>query len=101
MYTNIKTGPVLYFIEQFSCANKEHLTVPPAVFMEALCLLMTNNIFQFGDKYWLQKVGTAMITPQAPPWATIVFGIHEESVLAHFGDRLQLYCCFMNNVLFI
>ena len=67
--------------------------------MDALRLLMTNNLFQFGDTYWLQKLGTAMGAPTAPPWATIFFGIHEEIVLAQFGDKLQLYCLFMDNVL--
>ena len=43
MYTNIKTGPALHRIGKFSHENKEHLTVPPAVLMDALRLLMTNK----------------------------------------------------------
>ena len=62
---------------------------------------MTNDVFQFGDTYWLQKVGTAMGAPPAPPWATIFFGIHEETVLARFGHKLQLYHRFIENVLCI
>ena len=81
MYTNIKTGLSLHHIGKFALENKEHLTVPPAVLMDALHLLMTNKVFQFGDTFWLQKVGTAMGAPPAPPWATIFFGIHEETVL--------------------
>ena len=75
------------------------MTVPPEVLMDALRLLMTNNMFQLGDTYWLQKVGTEMRAPPAPPWATIFFGIHEERVLAQFGDKLQLYHRFINDVL--
>ena len=67
--------------------------------MDALNLLMTNNVFQFGDTYWLKKVGTAIGAPPAPPLATIVFGIHEKTVIAQFGDKLQLYRCFIENVL--
>ena len=67
--------------------------------MDALHLLMTNNVFQFGDTFWLQKVGIAMGAPPAPPWTTIFFGIHEETVLAIFGARLQLYCRFIDDVL--
>ena len=99
MYTKIKTGPALHCIGQFARENEEHLTVPPVVLMEVLCLLMNNNVFQFGDKYCLQKVGTVMGTPPAPPWATIFFGIHKETVIAQFGDKIQLYHCFIENVL--
>ena len=53
MYTNIKTGPALHRIGKFALENKEHLTVPTAVMMDALQLLTTNNVFQFGDTYWL------------------------------------------------
>ena len=67
--------------------------------MDALRLLMTKNVFQFGDTFWLQKVGTAMGAPPAPPWATIFFGIHKETVLARFGARLQIYRRFINDVL--
>ena len=99
MYTNIKTGLALHRSIQFSLEHKKYLTVPPVALMDALCLLMTNNVFQFGDTYWLQKVGTAMGAPPAPPWATIFFGIHKETVLAQFGDKLQLYYFFINDVL--
>ena len=67
--------------------------------MGALRLLMTNNVFQFGDTFWLQKVGTAMGAPPVTPWVTIFFGIHEETMLAIFGTRLQLYRRFINDVL--
>ena len=46
-----------------------------------------------------EKLGTAMRAPPAPPWATIFFGIHEEAVLVKFGDRIQLYRHFINDVL--
>ena len=99
MYTNIKTGPVLHCIGQFALENKEHLTVLPAVLMDALHLLMTKNVFRFGDTYWLQKLVTAMVVPPTPPWATIFFEIHEETVLTRFGQKLQLYCRFIDDVL--
>ena len=99
MYTNIKTGAALHRIGQFALENREHLAVSPAVLMDALRLLRINNVFQFGDKFWLQKVGTAMGAPPVPPWATIFFGIHEETVHSRFGARLQLYRRFIDDVL--
>ena len=99
LYTNIKTGPALHCIIQFALEHKEPMTVPPVVLLDEIRLLMTNNVFQFGEIYWLQKVVTAMGAPPAPPWATIFFGIHEETVLAQFGNKLQLYRCLINNVI--
>ena len=99
MYTNIITGPALHRIGRFDLDNEKHLTVPPAVLMDSLRLLMANKVFQFGDTYWLQKVGAAMGAPPAPPWATIFFGIHKDTVLAQFGDRLQLHRRFIDDVL--
>ena len=99
MYTNIKTGLELHCKDHSDLENKYHLTVPPAFLMDALHLLMTNNMFQFGDRYWIQKVGTAVGAPPAPPWSTIFFCIHEETVLTQFGDKLQLYHRFINDVL--
>ena len=99
MYINIKTGAALHRTGQFALENRDHLTVPPAVLMDALRLLMTNNVFQFGDTFWLQKVGTAMGAPPEPPWTTIFFGIHKETVIARFSTRLQLYRCFIDDVL--
>ena len=99
MYTNINTFSALHRIRQFARKNEEHLTVPPEVLMDTLRLLMTNNVLQFGDTYWLHKVGTAMGEPSSPPWYTIFFGIHKETVLAQFVDRLQLYHRFIDNVL--
>ena len=40
-----------------------------------------------------------MGAPPAPPWATIFLSIHEEALLAKFGYRLQLYHCFIDDVL--
>jgi hypothetical protein len=40
---------------------------------------MNNNIFSFGDTYWLQINGTPMGTPAAPLYSIITFGHHENT----------------------
>ncbi len=67
MYTNIPTGAAL--------RELQHL---PKHLVEALGLIMRNNIFQFSDTYWKQLSGTAMGTPPACMWATLFFHSHEE-----------------------
>ena len=59
MYTNIRTGPVIHCIGRFDLKNEKHLAVTPAVLMDAYKILMKNNIFQFGDTYRLQNIGSS------------------------------------------
>ena len=40
-----------------------------------------------------------MEAPPAPPWTTIFFGIPEETVLTRFGQKLQLYRRFIDDIL--
>ena len=57
MYTNIGTGPDLYCIGRFALDKEKHLTLPTAVLMKKIRLLMTNCVFQFIDTYFLQNMG--------------------------------------------
>ena len=40
-----------------------------------------------------------MGAPPTFPWATIFFGIHEETVLTQFGDKVKIYRRFIDYVL--
>ena len=77
MYTNIPTNKALRVIGQYLFQREGRLRLPREAFMEALTIIMKNNIVEFGDTYWLQKSGTAMGTPPAPPYATVYYGIKE------------------------
>jgi hypothetical protein len=81
MYTNIDTTHAL--------ANLA-TTLPPHV-LEALKIIMNNNVFQFSDRFYHQQNGTAMGQPPACMWATIYFAPHEEKLCLKFRDWLPLY----------
>ena len=49
--------------------------------LEALELVMRNNIFQFDNTFWIQLTGTAMGTSVACVYATIYYSYHEETKL--------------------
>jgi hypothetical protein len=72
--------------------------LPVLALTEALRLIMTNNVFRFGDTHWLKLSGTSMGTPPAPPYATLFFAIYEDTILKEFGNNLLLYCRFIDDV---
>ena len=92
MYTNIHLGHVLPVLEQFLCETEQRKNITnadnvcPAALIHALALLMENNVFAFGDTYWLQIAGTAMGIPPAPTWATIYYCIWELTIIPEFTE---------------
>jgi hypothetical protein len=61
-------------------------------------MIMTNNVFRFGDTHWLQLSGTAIGTPPAPPYATLFFAIYEDMILQEFKENLLLYRQYIDDV---
>jgi len=97
MYTNIPTHRALLFIGRYLRRNL-FPEIPTEALMEALKLVMCNNIFTFGDTYWKQLTGTAMGTPPAPPWATLYYALNEERFLPKYND-LFFYKRFIDDVI--
>jgi hypothetical protein len=92
MYTNIDTKHALHTIGTYLRHNQRLFAeVPLDALLEALTLVMTHNVFSFGDTYWLQLSGTAMGTPPAPSYATIVYAIHEATLLRKYSSSLHFY----------
>jgi len=69
------------------------------MFLQVLELVMTNNIFSFGDTTWLQLTGTAMGTPAACAYATITYGQHENTkILTEFSSNLLYYKRYIDDI---
>ena len=64
----------------------------------AMGLVMRNNLFEWGDLYFLQLTGTAMGTSAACMWATIYFAIREEFLLGKYSSELLLYKRFIDDM---
>ena len=84
MYTNIDTSHAIQIIGKWLRMPNRKLpdSFPPIDFiLKGLKIVMTNNVFQFGDTYWIQLNGTAMGTSVACMYATIYYSYHEETRL--------------------
>jgi len=86
MYTHIPIAKALDEIH----AIPDHV-------IEALDLIMNNNIFQFSDTFWKQLSGTAMGTPPACMWATLFFDCHEQSLCTTYNHWLLDWAHYIND----
>ena len=101
MYTNIPAHMALNLIGKYltQYQRKHNNTYPQDAVRAGLCLIMTLNIFTFGDLTFKQLNGTAMGTPPAPPYATIYYGIHGGKFLPHHSRRVIYYRRFIDDVI--
>jgi hypothetical protein len=100
MYTSIPTAPALREIARYLRRNRRLFPdVPVQALIDALTLVMKNNIVQFGDTHWLQLSGAAMGTPPAPPYATLFYAIFEDTILEEFGANLFFYRRFIDDII--
>ena len=99
MYTNIPTNTAIMLIAKHICKSvtEERLKQNEAL-IEALKLVMLNNIFSFGDMTFKQLNGTAMGTPPAPPYATIQYGLHETNFLPKHKKHVIFYKLFIDDI---
>jgi hypothetical protein len=89
MYTNIDTTHALGEIKSFLRTHKDLATGQERTAIHtALEMVMTNNLFQFGDTYWLQINGTAMGVSPSCCYAMIYFALHEESLVRKYPELI-------------
>jgi hypothetical protein len=86
-YTNINTDHAIEIIEKWFDLHTEEIPedFPKELVLKGIKRLMENNVFTFGDRYFLQLNGTAMGTNVACMYATIYYSFHEETQLLHLS----------------
>jgi hypothetical protein len=99
MYTNIPTTQALNSLGAHLEANRDVYDIPVAATMEAIRLVMRENVFTFGDMIFKQMNGTAMGTPPACAIATIFFAINgENEVIQDFSNNLLFLKRFIDDL---
>jgi hypothetical protein len=95
MYTNIDptegTEVLKLYLNKYKDKVKDEVTNIELILLLTR-LVMNNNVFQFGDTYWLQKIGTAMGTPCACVYAMIFFAWFEQTrIQIKYKNNLVMY----------
>ena len=75
MYTNIDTEHALKVIAIFLRTSPLCSDISAEPIISGLGIIMRNNVFRFGDTFWLQRTGTAMGTRlvHLTPLSTLVY----------------------------
>ena len=102
MYTNINTDHTIDTLCEWLKQHKKEL---PGDFNTELILkgieqLMKHNVFIFGNRYYLQKDGTAMGTNVACMYTTIYYSYYKENSLLHLS-YIKFYCRLIDNAFII
>ena len=93
MYNNIDTDHAItvitWWLTDLDTQHQTPLFFPLEAVIDAMKIIMKNNIFEFGDCYFLQLLGTAMGTLSAVMWATIYYAYHEvKTLIPKYGHFL-------------
>ena len=63
---------------------------------------MTSSIFQFGNTWWKQLIGTAMGTPCACSYATLFYAFYERTFICpKYKSNLVLYKRYIDDIFFV
>ena len=98
MYTNIDTFYAVNAIKRFLERQEQFQHHPLAAIIDAIEIIMNNNVFQFGDCFFHQRTGTAMGTPPACCYATIYYAVRENYLLQKYSDNLFFYRRYIDDI---
>ena len=96
MYTNIDTNIALELLDKYLSRYNFGL-VPHDVIMAVLTIIMRNNLFAFGNIFWLQLIGTAMGTLPVPDYASLLFAVKEDKLFTSL-PQLEYYHCYIDGI---
>mgnify|MGYP000900335188 CR=1 FL=1 len=103
MYNNIDTEHAIRVIEWWLNNLDERDLLPEGFPLEAVIdamkIIMRNNIFEWGSMYFLQLLGTAMGTSSAVMWATLYYAYHEvHKLIPTHGHNLLFFRRFIDDI---
>lgn len=104
MHANMLKDEIIINIRKLLNEKFIHVndSFPIEQLMQALTIILENNVFAFGDTYWKQHRGIAMGTPVACAVATLFFAYQEiKHLLPKFTKQIMLYLRCIDNGLML
>jgi hypothetical protein len=103
MYNNIDTEHAIlvitWWLKDLDSKNLLPENFPLEAVIEAMTIIMRNNIFEWGDMFFLQLLGTAMGTSSAVMWATLYYAYHEvHTLIPKHGHNLLYFKRFIDDI---
>ena len=103
IYTNIDTEHGLKVLRLFLEELKSEGNLPTNfdidMIVEAARLVMCWNLFEYGDSFFKQLIGTTMGTPTAVLWAIIYFYPHEKhKLIPSFDHKMPLLVRYIDDI---
>ena len=98
MYTNIETSIAIPKIDRWLRRVSPYSSIQCNLIMQALCKVMHETTFEFGNTHFQQRHGVPMGTPPGCAIATIYYAIHEEMLLERFNTNLLYYCRYIDDM---
>jgi hypothetical protein len=90
---------ITWWLCDLESTNRLPMGFPLDAVLEAMVVIMKNNIFKFGTCYFLQLVGTATGTSAAIMWATLYFVYHEvHTLIPNHGQHFFYFKSFIDDM---
>jgi len=98
LYTNIPNKEGIDFVVEEIYLDKDNFHKPTKTAMRTLLFnTLTNNIFEFNGKFYIQVNGTAMGTKMAPAYANTYLKHKEEK--KKISDQVELFRRYIDDIL--
>ena len=100
LYPSIPRGEGLEAIRG-ALDNRAVIEVATETLVELASLVLENNYFEFNDRVFRQKLGTAIGTKFAPASANLFMNRLEERLLDSWHTKPQVWMRYINDIFFI
>ena len=102
MYTNMDTTHLIevmtWWLNKMESEGKLPFAFPLEAVVEAIRLVMENNVFVFRDCHYLQISGSAMGTSSACKLSSLYFHVHEDYLMITYVENIHYLRRFIDDM---